>query len=529
MQTSTSSHLASRSPDDFDRWAEVIRKHVAHKKGPFFYVVPTVPLFDTYLDAFDTPAMRQLHKCTCCRHFMERFGNVVTIEGGEVVPLFWNAAGVPADYAQVQAVLWAAVQRAPLGGVFLSSDAEWGDGPAAPKMWTHFQVKNPAVFRGTILLNASQAMALKLEEKGMLERAIAEYPLKVVEQVVAILNTDQLYRSEKVAGVADWLLGLQRSLAQNKNWKRHATIVWQAVATAPVGFAHVRSSMIGTLLEDLKSGLAFDDVKKRFDAKMHPLQYRRPTAAPSDGQIAQAEKVIAALRTSGSLDRRFAKVEDLVTLWKPLPVQAKIEKAGVFGHLRSQVAEGPIATGAPATTITWEKFVRTVLPTAEKIEAQISAYKSNFVTFVTAANMDSPPIVQWDREDRRNPVTWYQYVGGSLPSNWNLTPGFRNVTAISLSPPQWDTERPMMEHQGKMAVLILDGAKDMQHTSGGGLFIELLKSEYNAIRHTLEAHIKSCKIAGRDESTASGLIYAGATVRVTAGGFQTLYKLDRWD
>lgn len=522
MQTSTTaSHTHTRSPDDFDRWADSIRRHVAKKTGPFFYTEPPVPLFDTYLDAF-TPAMRQLHKCTCCRHFMERFGNIVTIENGEVLPLFWNAAGAPADYAQVQAVLWAAVQRAPLGGVFYSSELTWGDGPQAPKMWTHFQVQNPSVFRGTVLQNASQAMALKIEERGMLERALAEFPFAIVKQAVAVLKTDQLYRSEKVAGPAEWLLALHETLAQNKNWRRHATLVWQAVATAPVGFVHVKSSMVGTLLDDLRSGMSFDDVKKRFDAKMHPLQYRRPTAAPSDGQIAQAEKVVGALRAAGSLDRRFAKLEDLVTCWKPTPTKVRGPTNGVFDHLRSKANDALIATGAPATVMTWEKFARTVLPTAERIEAQVPS-KGAFVAFIAPANPESTPIVQW-----ANQVTWYQYVGGSMASNWNLQTGFRTVTAVSLNPAHWDAESKI-SNQSKMAILVLEGARDTRHESGGGLFIELLKSEYTAIRHTLEAHFKGSAIAGRDEATACGLAYEGSTVRVTSNGMTTLYKMDRWD
>lgn len=520
MQTSTSSHIHTRSPDDFDLWADAIRRHVSKRTGPFFYTVPTKPLFETYLDTFTTPASRQLHNCHCCRHFLERFGNIVTIEDDEVTPLFWDTMPVP-GYEATQQALHNAVSRAPIGGVYLSSDKTWGSGPSAPKMWTHFQAKNPAVFKNTILQNASQAMALKLEEKGMLDRALGDFSLDIAKQAVAILNTDQLYRSEKVLGVAEWFLKLREELAQNKNWKRHSLVMWQTVAAAPVGFVHVRSSMIGTLLDDLKSGLPFATVQSRFAEKMHPLAYRRPTAAPSEGQIAQAEKVVEALQAAGSLERRFAKLEDLVTCWKPAPIKAKESTNGVFDHLRSKKVDAPIATGAPATTITWEKFARTVLPTAENIEAMVP-YSGAFIAFVAPVNPNSE-IVQW-----ANQVTWYQYVGGSPASSWNLKHGFHPVTAISLNPAHWDPESKMT-HQNKMAVLVLEGAKDMRHTAGGGLFVELLKSEYNGIRHTLEAHFRKSKIVDRDEGSACGLAYEGSTVRVTSNGVQTLYKMDRWD
>ena len=38
----------------------------------------------------------------------------------------------------------------------------------------------------------------------------------------------------------------------------------------------------------IAGGYETQDIKARFDAKMHPLQYLRPQAAPSEGNIAQA-------------------------------------------------------------------------------------------------------------------------------------------------------------------------------------------------------------------------------------------------
>jgi hypothetical protein len=69
--------------------------------------------------------------------------------------------------------------------------------------------------------------------------------------------------------------------------------------------------MIGTLLEDIHVGLPFDDFKAKFAAKMHPLQYQRPQAAPKVGAIAQAEKLVEQLGIVRSLKRRFARLDDL--------------------------------------------------------------------------------------------------------------------------------------------------------------------------------------------------------------------------
>ena len=153
-----------------------------------------------------------------------------------------------------------------------------------------------------------------------------------------LLDSEQLYRSEKVAGPARWLMALHERLAAIKK-KPHVreAIVWRAVATAPPGFCHVRSTMVGTLLADLAAHMPFHQVRRRFSDKMHPLQYQRPTAAPSAGNIAQAEKAMKELDAAGALARRFARLEDLqATLWTP-PAPAAPPREG-NGPFRSSEA-----------------------------------------------------------------------------------------------------------------------------------------------------------------------------------------------
>lgn len=524
----------SSSPDDFDRWVAAIRDHVAKAgKAPLFTTTPETPLFDTFLDSFQSPVTRQVHNCHCCRHFLERFGGLATIdEKGQRTPLFWSAPGTPWPYGNAAARLADAVRRAPIGGVFYSGESRFGDGPKPPKMWTHFELANPQPRRDRFGENAAQAAAAKLEERGMVERALDEFGADVVRKAVTILRADALYGGEKALGVAEWLLALHESIGAERNHRTRDALVWLAVATAPAGFAHVRSTMIGTLLEDLASGMDFDAVKRRCAEKMHPLQYRRPTAAPTEGNIAQAEKLMAELGAAGALQRRFAKIEDLVTTWTPRAIPpSAAATGGVFGHLLAAAKpSAPANIGAPAVAITWDKFARTVLPTAEAIECLVPAH-GNFLAFVTAANPAAPPMVQWDREDRRNPVTWYVYHGGSPAGAWNVRAGAVKVNAIVLNPAHWDAARAMPNH-APTAVFILDGARDTRHERSGGMFPAHMRSEFHSIRSTLEAHFMRAPIAGRDEATACGLCFntgSDVTVVVTSGGVRMMYRLDRWD
>ena len=260
---------------------------------------------------------------------------------------------------------------------------------------------------------------------------------------------------------------------------------------------------------------------------MHPLQYQRPTAAPKAGNIAQAEKRMAELGVASALRRRFAKLEEVTAIWKPKKPKENVPSEGVFGHLLNHGKSESKHLGTPSKPMTWVKFERDILPMAESIEVQLP-YTGNYFAFVTAVDPSAPPMVQWDSEEKRNPVTHYQYYGGSNASRWNLSVGYKKVSAITRLPHEWST-KPLSNH-GKGLAFIIDGARDLQYRRGGSNFPENLKSEYHDIRSTLEAHFKTAVIEGKDEATACGLLYQGqghVSLRVTSKGFSQDYTIDR--
>jgi hypothetical protein len=96
---------------------------------------------------------------------------------------------------------------------------------------------------------------------------------------------------------------------------------------------------------------------------MHPLQYMRPTAAPSAGNVADAERIIAALRAEGALERRFARLEDIEALWRPSAPAPPTKTPGIFGHLLRRDADDVRDLGTPTVTMT-SCTVATIAPMA---------------------------------------------------------------------------------------------------------------------------------------------------------------------
>lgn len=515
---------------DYASLLDVLQATFARSPRDAVFATKAAGLVEAYLGNLGDE--RQVHTCSACRRFIENFGGLVSIgDDGHISSAFWDEDAVPEFYRPAAAALRKKVESARVAGVFLSSDTIWGLPETGT--WTHFAVASPYIYKRR-LLTAGQAMAAKREDFKTVARALADFSPKVIAEAVRLLEAGHLARSDQFIVPLQWLADLHAKRSAAKDARVRDNLLWRAVALAPDGYCHPRASMTGTLLEDIASGMAFDEVKSRFDAKMHPLRYQRPQAAPNAGNIAEAEKIVEKLGIARSLERRFARLDELQTAWLPIAAKAPAAPSGgIFAHLDPK-GPGSIQTiDAPAVTMTWEKFARTVLPGAEAIDAHIGNHRMGFIALTTAVHADAPPVLKWDREGARNPVAWYVYHNGSPASQWKLSPGWVKVTAIAPLPPMWG-EKPLA-NLGEGFVLVLEGCADQAQGVGNALFPESLLGELHGVRSTIEAYSRRAEMQGREEASACGLdVRKGATsigyrLRVTTAGMKTDYQLDRWD
>lgn len=467
--------------------------------GPIF-TTDNTDIWELYLSSFQEPD-RQYHTCSACRFFIQTYGSLAVInDDGIMIPAMWDFDDTEGyeKYA-VQAMEYS-FKHSKITGVFLSKDKVWG--MPVTGIWRHFAIIQPSdlLYRG-VVKTPGQAMAEKKEDFKNIIRALKEFKPEIVERCLSLLKIDTLYRGEKVIGPVQWLYNLI-TVISGKKGKQRTNLIWKAVAIAPAAFCHPRSSMAGTLLEDLASGMDFDTAARRFKEKMNPLQYQRPQAAPSSGNIERAEKIVERLGIKDSLRRRFARLDEIKTIWKPSQREQEKKHGGIFSHLKAKDDRQMSELEIPSTVITWEKFSRNILPECESIKYLVR-YRDNFVALLTAAVDDSPPILQWDSAENRNPVSLYIYNNGSEARQWGLESGtLVDVTAISRRPNEWQSG---FDHQHHGIIFILSGAVDSKE-SGLSIFPETLKSELHEIRSTIEAFSKAGQLEGRENASACGVM-----------------------
>lgn len=517
---------------DWSAFIESTRKAFDAATGPLF-TTNAGGLYDTYLSHL--PGERQVHTCSHCRQFIDRFGGLVTIgENGHIQPAMWaNPLTIPAFYRPSNMAVQRLIGAARVTGPFLSAETMWGTPLTDHGKWSHLAVQPPpALIYRNKLLTAGQAMAAKREDFRTVAASLADFTPDMLREAMRLLEADKLARSERFIGPIQWLQKLHEDRAAVRGPIRD-NILWRAIVTAPDGFCHPRASVIGSLLEDIAAGLPFDDVKSRFNAKMHPLMYQRPQAAPAWQAIAQAEKMVEQLGIARSLERRFARLEEIEAIWRPTPSD-DVPSGGVFGHLKPKRSVTVEPLDIPPQTMTWEKFARTVLPEAEAISLYIGQGRHNFITYTSAVHADAPPILKWDRDERRCPIAWYVWHGGSPPEQYGLRGGsWCDVAAICTLPTTWgDKPQPWLSDG---VTLMLKGAIDTRTGGGNALFPECLRPELHGVRSVVEAYSRRAEFQERENGSACGMDlrkaggWPGYVLRVTSRGQTNAYRLDRWD
>jgi len=516
-------HFADR---DYDQVLRAIQRHFDETVagGNPIFRTDADGLFDLYLDNLPTASAdeRQYHNCNTCKRFIETFGTLVTVDdSGDLIPVMWPMGDLGGYYDPAIDALRKRVSSAKIVSAFFSRDEVWGTPETGD--WTHFAVRPPReILHRRYDLSPGQAMAANKERRRIVLGGLADFKPKLLDEALRVLKADALARSEKFVAPVQWL----RDLHQRPKGRAGDNLLWKAVTLAPEGYCHPRSAVTGSLLEDIAAGMAFADISKRFNAKMHPLQYQRPQAAPSSGTLRQAEQLVEKMGIARSLERRFARLDEVRKTWEPQRDETRQSTGGIFAHLKPKNSTEVPSLTLPAKLMTWEKFVDKVLPTARRMQVMVPGH-GNFVGMLTAEHADAPPILKWDREDDRYPISWYLYHGGSPASRWGLRGGsWADVNAIVPKP------TVAADVEGGV-VLVIDGAKDSRTGQGNALFPETMRAELHPVRSVIEAFSRSAQIGGRDEASANGLgIFKGQigiVLRVFDGNGLADYRIDRWD
>lgn len=535
------------------------------KEGLFFTyrVEPKENPYGVYLRGFEKESVRYGYICNTCHHFLRTYGNAVYInKDGSLESVIWNPDVAVGYMKPIIKALKDNVENGRViniirinpnykADVIRKNDTTVLFGDKEKGGYNHFYGE---FYKPTI--GGAYTTEENIDLKSVVDNfknLFEKFNQKDVDTAFNIASTNMLCDARKSAGKFKVLRDIFTDILSTKNEKnKYHKIVRYACVYNELLYGFL-GSVDGALLEDVSQGYDPEDCAARYNYKMNPIRYKRPTAAPTKALVKEAETIIANMGLEDSLKRRIAKLSDIPEdkfIWKPVEHKKEVtkESTGIFGSvetkddIKSKKEEKPVLNITNHDQrITYNKFKRDVLPITESMRVfmpntmfgNVNRLLYPFTQYTTEAVEGSKPILKYDSVDQRNPFVAYMYNGGSPKVNFGLgyTGEFVDVVAVIPHPEAMNTEDVKDIITG--AVFVLKDCKDDIMNGGLGLFPECLIPELYPVRKVIESFSNNGKLEDIDinEQAAAGIMLLenySLTVEVkTCNNTLETYTIDR--
>ena len=510
-------------------------------KGCVLFKTHTQSLFDVFLGMLPEGEIRQYFNCNTCKGFFHRYGNLVFVdEYGNLSSIMWDEGLAHGKFKDIIKLLRIMVETSKIIQVLSSNqkkyvtyieDGYYEYGCSCTEKYHHFH----ADISENILIPDYGCTPDESRQIYVTTKMTLNDYSKAINRAIAIASTGKLYSSNTL-GALKAVKSIIDNIEDALTSEQKANKVWKYAFENYSLLYHLRGSVEGSLMDDILNGMDDSIVIERFNDKMDPMRYMRPTSAPTKALVDEAEKIIADLNLRSALDRRIASINDIIKfIWrKPEKKQNDAKSSGgVFAYVKTKdvsknkVRDDLVDTTKTPTRITFEKFVQKVLPEANKIFIYDlnPCFHYPMATFVTASDYNAEPILKYDSKDKRNPLSQYAYNGGSYLQDWNISSTSAEVIGIA---PGADY---MNKDDYNTVIFIIDGCRDTKMTGGSALFPDILRSELYPVRRVIEAYSIDKKLEDipTDKQAAAGIIYGNYNLNVVVETETTrcAYILDR--
>ena len=367
-----------------------------------FFVADVPDLYATYLAAFPKGTNNLLrerteHDCNTCKHFIRNLGKVLTIKDGKVSTI-WDVEGLEYPYSTVAAALNDVLLTAPVAGVYRTKFGFYGgtsnvDNHNPGIRWFHFGGKTPA----RCIKSSPEADAGRINSiVGVFIRGLNEIRQENLDEVLELIEQNALYRGQEFKkSIQEFRKVQAKYLAGGSD----PVFAWEHCNSPAAGF---RNTVIGTLFTDLAGGDDIEVAVKKYEAKVAPANYKRPTALITPKMIEQAVEKLRELDLEDAIKRRLARLEDLSVndvLFVDNSVAGTLRDGLTDLLLASPSTKKRTVKADKATDISIADFLKTGFKSIELVLG--NQHLSNFVALTAPEHEDVKPLFKW-----RNNFAW---------------------------------------------------------------------------------------------------------------------------
>lgn len=548
-ETETASVLSSTTLDNSPALYQVTREVFAErfaKYGPEIFIVAEGEITQLRFLNGLPEGVRQEYTCNTCAKFMKDTANFVFIkDDGTLISALWDHTRAPAFYADAVKALEARAENGTVINVFRPRDFDERSkaGNLTNTFKGTFGAEEKGGFRHFSLTLPEFAIQVGNQYKGtpktrhdlLFQNISIDADLATLNTALALFNSDRLMRKDQYVPWIQWLVELRNFADSTKNQKLLNNYLAKKAIGAPVGWVEFRSSMVGSLFAMLRrvdaKELQLDTVIDEFNKNADPINYQRAKAEATQGNIIAMAKTLKAMNLESAMRRRWARFDEIKPFlrWAPKPTaeEAAAEASGLFDHmLKKHTKQAPEAldVNIPPTNIPLFRFLRDVLPTAEKLQVYVSR-AMGIGGMTTAADENAGCIMRWDRPEARNPFCQFNLVTPVRPEEFGLrSHSWIQVRGVSDIPKHF--HRPEDAAKDAHLLLELEGVEKFT-MSASALFKETCISELHAFGPTIEEYSNTTPM-GEVEASAKAVhtgVTTGTHLKVTVGKVTTTYIL----
>ena len=406
---------------DFVKFKKQLNKQFAEMaKGELFKTdVTKDQLWDTYIGSFPEGTNpiyveKTEHDCNCCKSFIRKAGNVVSIVDGELVSI-WDIE-LEDEYQVVADAMSTLVKSAAIRDIFLNDEHNLGTDHNhafhTGIRWEHFHFKLPSKFvmgEGSIAYKRGIAR----DTKNVFQRGLDDITMAAAEIVVELSDQKTICRGEEHMPAVERFI--KHKIAYDKLPEEHrSNYCWLVAAkeykTHNGGSVRINNNLIGTVLNDISEGKDLEHCVRAFNKKNAPGNFKHPKTIATPAMIEKAQKRIKELGYMPSLPRRFAVLGDITVNNLRYVDRETRKEMDVFDEL-IQSAPDKVKNLDKVEEVTIENFMQNILPKAEELEVRFeNRHASNLMSLIAPVNSDAPNLLKWD-----NNFSW-AYTGNVTDS-----------------------------------------------------------------------------------------------------------------
>ena len=409
------------------------------KTGKLFRVnVSGDMIWKTYISSFENNIIfrdpnSSFHNCNCCKNFIRRYGNIVSINSDGVLESIFSNLGYIGEYTNPANFCNILITNAEIENVFFEtfdelnikvnyesckktqSEFQLGieqnfkryteiEANLYPKTvevgkvytFDHFGVKLSKDFVDFTGKSHEAIMAFYRDKYSVFKRMFKEISLDTLILVKDLINQGSLLDGTSHLYAIDIIIKLykerQKSNLNFENW------CWFVTYKMDERIAKFKNTLIGVLCTELAEGMDLNKACENWNKRVDPINYMKASAPITKKQIEEAKKFVEESGYEESFDRRFATVDDIkaseilhVNIGKE-----GIKKVSIFDDVKSQSTRHKRSEFDKVEEVSIEKFMSDILPTCTSVEAFLdNKHEGNLVSLTTANAKDSKPIFKW--------------------------------------------------------------------------------------------------------------------------------------